>query len=106
MNRKPHTVKVTPLQYRFIEAAEDEVLFGGAAGGGKSFGQLADALRYALTYPASRQLLLRRTLPRGNRRLRRTVPGRNFAGRCGSPTARPRCPGHRLAVLNHRPRSH
>lgn len=55
--------ELTPLQYRFLEAEEDEILFGGAAGGGKSHGQLLDALRYALTYPGSKQLLLRRTLP-------------------------------------------
>ncbi len=61
--QEPFIVNITPLQYRFMNAREDEVLFGGAAGGGKSFGQLADALRYALTYPGSRQLVLRRTLP-------------------------------------------
>ena len=61
--RKPYQLEITPLQYRFLTAPEEEILFGGAAGGGKSFGQLADALRYALTYPGSRQLLLRRTLP-------------------------------------------
>ena len=37
------------------------MLFGGAAGGGKSYGQLVDAMRYALTYPRSKQLILRRT---------------------------------------------
>ncbi len=63
MSREPYVLTMTPLQYRFLSAPEDEVLFGGAAGGGKSFGQLVDALRYALTYPGSRQLLLRRTLP-------------------------------------------
>ncbi len=60
---QPYILNITPLQYRFMTAEEDEVLFGGAAGGGKSFGQLADALCYALRYPGSRQLLLRRTLP-------------------------------------------
>ncbi|MBQ7090251.1 MAG: phage terminase large subunit [Clostridia bacterium] len=57
------SLKVTQQQYQFMTAREDEILFGGAAGGGKSFGQLADALVYALKYPGSRQLLLRRTLP-------------------------------------------
>ncbi|MCQ2386133.1 MAG: terminase family protein, partial [Clostridia bacterium] len=52
---------VTRRQRDFILAKETEVLFGGAAGGGKSFGQLADALRYALKYPGSKQLILRRT---------------------------------------------
>jgi len=39
------------------------VLFGGAAGGGKSHGQLIDALLYALRYPKSVQLMLRRSFP-------------------------------------------
>ncbi len=59
----PYSIEITPLQHQFLSATEDEILFGGAAGGGKSYGQLVDALRYALTYPGSRQLLLRRTLP-------------------------------------------
>lgn len=45
----------------FIRADATEVLFGGAAGGGKSYGQLVDALRYALSFPKSKQLILRRT---------------------------------------------
>ncbi len=53
---------LTRRQYEFVNARADEVLFGGAAGGGKSFGQMADALIYALRYPGSKQLLLRRTL--------------------------------------------
>ena len=56
-------LNLTPRQWAFVSAEADEVLFGGAAGGGKSFGQLADALLYALRYPASRQLILRRTYP-------------------------------------------
>lgn len=56
-------LKVTRRQRAFIEARADEVLFGGAAGGGKSYGQLIDALVYALRYPGSKQLLLRRTYP-------------------------------------------
>ena len=46
-----------------------ETLFGGAAGGGKSHGQLLDALRFAVCYPGSRQLMLRRTMPELERSL-------------------------------------
>lgn len=54
---------VTEKQLRFIEAGETEVLFGGAAGGGKSMGQLIDAAVYAIRHAGSRQLLLRRSYP-------------------------------------------
>lgn len=54
-------IEVTPRQLCFMKANATEVLFGGAAGGGKSFGQLVDALCYALRYPRSKQLILRRT---------------------------------------------
>ena len=55
------SVSVTKKQKAFIDATESEVLFGGAAGGGKSFGQIVDALLFALRYPKSKQLILRRT---------------------------------------------
>ena len=56
-------ISITPRQRDFICAQADEILFGGAAGGGKSYGQLVDALLYALRYPRSKQLILRRTYP-------------------------------------------
>lgn len=56
-------ITVTRRQKAFLDASATEVLFGGAAGGGKSRGQLIDAFLYALTYPASKQLILRRTFP-------------------------------------------
>lgn len=56
-------LSVTKQQKAFLEATADEVLFGGAAGGGKSYGQLIDAFLYALQYPKSKQLILRRTFP-------------------------------------------
>ncbi len=55
------SLALTPKQKLFLDATEGEVLFGGAAGGGKSFGQLVDALSFAVRYPHSRQLVLRRT---------------------------------------------
>ena len=54
-------ISISEKQYRFICSEADETLFGGAAGGGKSYGQLVDALIYALKYPRSKQLILRRT---------------------------------------------
>ena len=56
-------ITVTPKQKLFIDADADEVLFGGAAGGGKSYAQIIDALIYAVKYPGSKQLILRRTYP-------------------------------------------
>lgn len=47
-------------QTRFLSANEREVLYGGAAGGGKSFGILADALR-DLNHPEFRGLIVRKT---------------------------------------------
>ena len=63
METVPLTLQLTKKQKQFMDATADEVLFGGAAGGGKSYGQVADALVYALHYPKSRQLILRRTFP-------------------------------------------
>lgn len=54
---------MTAKQSFFLNVTSDEVLFGGAAGGGKSYAQLVDALVYAVKYPKSKQLILRRTYP-------------------------------------------
>lgn len=67
-----YSISVTGKQKRFIDATESEVLFGGAAGGGKSYGQMVDALLFALRYPNSRQLVLRRTFPELEKSLIRT----------------------------------
>ena len=47
-------------QTEFLAASEREVLFGGSAGGGKSFALLADPMRY-FGHPAFNGLILRRT---------------------------------------------
>lgn len=65
-------LSVTKKQKAFIDASESEVLFGGAAGGGKSYGQTVDALLFALRYPGSKQLILRRTFSELDKSLIRT----------------------------------
>ncbi len=54
--------EITARQAEFMRSEAMETLFGGAAGGGKSYAQLIDALVFAGRYPGSRQLVLRRTL--------------------------------------------
>ena len=66
-------ISVTKKQKAFIDAKESEVLFGGAAGGGKSYGQVVDALLFALKYPGSKQLILRRTFAELDKSLIRTA---------------------------------
>lgn len=56
-------IEITEKQDKFINSEAFETLFGGAAGGGKSFGQLVDALLYALKFPKSKQIIFRRTFP-------------------------------------------
>ncbi len=67
------SLSITRKQKQFIEATSGEVLFGGAAGGGKSYGQVVDALLFALNYPGSRQLILRRTFAELDKSLIRTA---------------------------------
>lgn len=66
-------ISITRKQKRFIEATASEVLFGGAAGGGKSYGQTVDAFLFALKYPGSKQLILRRTFSELDKSIIRTV---------------------------------
>ena len=54
----------TPRQAEFLAASEDEVLYGGSAGGGKTDALVIDALgaqHRAVEQPEYRGLLLRRT---------------------------------------------
>jgi phage terminase large subunit len=60
---------VTDKQRKFIDALQDEVLYGGAAGGGKSYAQVLDAWIKAIRYPGIKQLILRRTFPELKRSL-------------------------------------
>ena len=47
-------------QTDFLSSSEQEVLYGGAAGGGKSFAMVADPIRY-VNNPDSNMLLVRRS---------------------------------------------
>lgn len=63
-------INLTPKQAMFTQQKKAaEVLYGGAAGGGKSYGQLIDALLYALEYPGIKQILFRNSFPELNRTL-------------------------------------
>jgi len=64
--------KRTYKQSLFMDCTADEVLFGGAAGGGKSYAQLLDALKDAMQYPGIKQLILRETFPELSRSLIQT----------------------------------
>jgi hypothetical protein len=48
-------------QEQFHAATEDDVMCGGAAGGGKTIGLVMEAIRAAVRYPGIRALMLRRT---------------------------------------------
>ena len=65
-------IQITKKQQSFINSTAFETLFGGAAGGGKSCGQLIDSLLYALKYPKSKQIIFRRTFPDLERSIIRT----------------------------------
>jgi hypothetical protein len=56
-----------PRQIIYHKAKADEILYGGAAGGGKSEATIMDSLKYGMKYAGSRQIIFRRTFPDLNR---------------------------------------
>ena len=60
---------ITPLQKKFIQSTAYITLFGGAAGGGKSYGLLLKYFLYCCEYPGAKCLLLRKTFPELKRSL-------------------------------------
>ena len=53
----------SPKQKEFIKDKHKFLAYGGSRGGGKSFGIREKCVVYALSYPKSKQLVLRRTYP-------------------------------------------
>ena len=63
----------TEQQKQFIETDADEVMYGGAAGGGKSYAQVMDATMKAIQYPGIQQLIMRTSFPELERSIIRTA---------------------------------
>lgn len=66
-------INITRRQHRFIKSQAFETLYGGAAGGGKSYGQLIDAELFAFRYPGSKQIIFRRTFGELDKSIIRTA---------------------------------
>lgn len=67
-------IDITEKQEQFINSEAFETLFGRCCGRrlSKSYGQLVDALLYALTYPKSKQIIFRTTFPELEKSIIRT----------------------------------
>lgn len=73
----------TPRQRLLHEATEWDVLYGGAAGGGKSKALVAEALRVAVAYPGIRVAAFRRTYDELAESLLKELAGFDFAHALG-----------------------
>lgn len=77
-------IKLSAPQMAFCQQYPDEVLYGGAAGGGKSAAQVIDALFYAVEYEGSKQIIFRKTFPE----LERSIIRESFKFYPGKPWAK------------------
>ena len=77
-------IKLSAPQEAFVRAYSDEVLYGGAAGGGKSAAQVIDALLYAIEHEGSKQIIFRKTFPE----LERSIIRESFKFYPGKPWAK------------------
>lgn len=74
----------TPKQQEFHDAAEFDVLFGGAAGGGKSRALTAEAIRACIQHPGIRVGAFRRTYPELKESLIAELAAMEFASALGA----------------------
>ena len=77
-------IKLSAPQLAFCQSYPDEVLYGGAAGGGKSSAQVIDALIFAIEYEGSKQIIFRKTFPE----LERSIIRESFKFYPGKPWAK------------------
>ncbi|NPV90086.1 MAG: terminase [Firmicutes bacterium] len=69
LSKNERAWRATPRQEEFLNSPEDEVLYGGAAGGGKSDALLIFSILRRQSIEGSRGLILRRTYPELERSL-------------------------------------